>query len=147
MDIQEFKNKYKEIQFNSFTFIGVFQNVSQEKAFDALFFIKENTNNTYFTMNLLQIKCSDTYEEDKSQINEKASYVKEKFEFLLDISVKAMYLSYLSIFQKHKKFAKLNKSRTFLYDIKNDKFVDFDKKEYKNFPILKDEIVYYPEKN
>ena len=96
-------------------------------------------------MNLLEIKCSDTYVEDKSQINEQAAYVKEKFEYLLDISVKTMYLSYLSIFQKPKKFAKLNKSRTFLYDIMNDKFVDFEQKEYKIFPILKDAIVYYPE--
>ena len=145
MDVQEFKNTYKDVKFNDFTFIGVFQNISQGKAFDVLFFIKENTDDTHFSMNLLQIKCSDTYVEDKSQINEQAAYVKEKFEYLLDISVKTMYLSYLSIFQKPKKFAKLNKSRTFLYDIMNDKFVDFEQKEYKIFPILKDAIVYYPE--
>lgn len=44
-----------------------------------------------------------------------------------------------------KKFANHNKSRTFLYDIMNDKFLDFEKKEYKTFPILPDSIIYYPE--
>lgn len=79
MDIQKFKNDYKTIVFNNFTFIGVFQNIFQGKAFDILFFIKENSDDTQFIMNLLQIKCSDTFKEDTSNINEQVTYVKKKF--------------------------------------------------------------------
>ena len=145
IDIKNFREKYKDINFNDFTFIGVFQNESQGKAFDVVFFIKEKPDNTHFSMNLLQIKCSDTFKEDKSKINEQAAYVKEKFEFLSGISIKKMYLSFLSIYQRPKKFVESNKSRSFLYNIIDDKFVDFYNNEYINFPILTDSIIYFPE--
>ena len=48
---------------------------------------------------------------------------------------------YLSIFELPKKFAFKNKDKTFLYNINEEKFVDFNNKEYKNFPILPGAII------
>ena len=48
---------------------------------------------------------------------------------------------YLSIFELPKKFALKNKDKTFLYNINEEKFVDFNNKEYKNFPILQGAII------
>ena len=40
-----------------------------------------------------------------------------------------------------KNFALKNKDKTFLYHIKEEKFVDFNNNEYKNFPILPGAII------
>ena len=99
----------------------------------------------FYNMDLIQIKCSDSYKEDKKELIFQITYVKEKFSYLLNIEIGNIYLSYLSIFQKPKKFAESNKRRVFLYNIITDKFVNFENVEYKAFPILADSLVYSAE--
>ena len=93
-------------------------------------------------MNLIQIKCSDSFKENTEEVIPQVTYVKNKFSYLLNININNAYLSYLSIFQKPKTFAKNNKHKTFLYDIMEDKFVDFKGNEYKRFPVLEKSIIY-----
>ena len=140
-EILEQRIKFENIDFNQFTCIAVFQNYFFGKAFDLLFFIK-NKENTLFDMNLVQIKCSNSYKENQKELQYQVIYVKEKFQFLLKIQIKNLYVSYLSIYQKPKHFAESNKSRTFLYDIMKDKFVNFNGQEYTQFPLLKNSIIY-----
>lgn len=138
---QKLKDDCIKIDFSLFTLIGIFQRNPSGKAFDALFLVKEESKTDYI-MNLVQIKCSDTYKEEKDNLIFQVEYVKHKFEYLLQISINSTYLSYLSIFEKPKLFAESNKSRTFLYNLNTKKFVDFSNNEYKKFPILKASIIY-----
>ena len=64
-------------------------------------------------MNLIQIKCSDSFKENTEEVIPQVTYVKNKFSYLLNININNAYLSYLSIFQKPKTFAKNNKHKTF----------------------------------
>ena len=137
----EKKNSFKNINFNQYTCTAVFQEEFCGKAFDTLFFVKQEEENS-FNMILIQIKCSDSYKEDKKELVPQATYVKEKFEYLLNIKINNIYVTYLSIYEKPKKFANDNKNRTFLYNINEDKFVGFDGVEFKKFPILEDSIIY-----
>jgi hypothetical protein len=136
-EFRDLKAKLEKINFKDYTCIGIFQNKFHGKVFDFLFFIKENKNQDYdYKMNLLQIKVSDKFKEDEKNIKYQVQYVKKKFEYLLSISISGTYLKYLSIYQKPKKFALNNKYKTFLYNIMEDKFVNFEKIEYKSFPFL-----------
>ena len=142
-EISEYKEKIKEfkkINFNDYHCIGVFQREYSGKAFDLLFFFKLDSTNQ-FIMNLLQIKCSDTFKENNNLIYQIA-YVKEKFSYLLNISISSMYYCYLSIYQKPKLFAFSHKEKTFLYDLKKEIFVDFDGKEYGEFPIMEGAVIH-----
>ena len=138
------KKECENINFKNYSCIGVFQNDFCGKAFDILFFTKEK-GMKFYNMDLIQIKCSDSYKEDKKELIFQITYVKEKFSYLLNIEIGNIYLSYLSIFQKPKKFAESNKRRVFLYNIITDKFVNFENVEYKAFPILADSLVYSAE--
>lgn len=140
------KEKYNKINFKDMTCIGVFQNEFCGKAFDILFLTRKNEDNL-FNMNLIQVKCSDTYKENIEEIKSQVPYVKDKFSYLLNIQVNNIFLSYLSIYQKPKKFANSNKDRSFLYNIMTDKFVNFNNEEYTEFPILEDSIIYLDEES
>ena len=129
------KIKYDKITFKDFTCIGVFQDKFCGKAFDILFFTKKEEDKS-FDMNLIQVKCSDSYKENNDELKEQLLYIKNKFKYLLNIEINNVFIYYLSIFQKPKSFASSNRERTFLYNVMTDKFVDFDNKEYKNFPFL-----------
>ena len=133
--------KYNKIDFNNYTCIAVFQNEFCRKAFDILFFTKKEEDKLY-NMNLVQVKCSDSYIEKKEELIPQITYVKHKFSYLLNIQIKNVFLLYLSIYQKPKNFALSNSYRAFLYNIQTDKFVDFDNNEYKEFPFLPDSIIY-----
>lgn len=141
-NLSEDKKAYDQINFNDYTCIAVFQNEFCGKAFDILFFIKKKEDKNY-NMHLIQVKCSDFYKENKDDLISQVIYVRNKFSFLLNIGINNAFLSYLSIYQKPKKFATSNQSRTFLYNIKTDKFVNFKNVEYKNFPELEDAIIYF----
>ena len=138
----EDKKKFEKTDFKKYTCIGVFQNEFCGKAFDILFLTKKNEDR-YFNMNLIQVKCSDNFKENKEEeLIPQVTYVKHKFSYLLNIEINNIYLSYLSIYQIPKKFAKSNQSRSFLYNIQTDKFVNFQNEEYTEFPILVDSIIY-----
>ena len=106
-------------------------------------FIIKKEGDKHYNIILLQIKCSDDFKENIGELRLQAQYVKEKFSFLLNISVINTYVSYISIAQKPKAFAEKFRNKTFLYDIQRDKFVNFDGKEYEKFPILNDSIIYF----
>ena len=141
-DILFQKELFDETNFFEYDCIAVFQNSFFGKAFDALFIIKKE-GDKHYNIILLQIKCSDDFKENIGELRLQAQYVKEKFSFLLNISVINTYVSYISIAQKPKAFAEKFRNKTFLYDIQRDKFVNFDGKEYEKFPILNDSIIYF----
>ena len=141
-DILFQKELFDETNFFEYDCIAVFQNSFFGKAFDALFIIKKE-GDKHYNIILLQIKCSDDFKENIRELRLQAQYVKEKFSFLLNISVINTYVSYISIAQKPKAFAEKFRNKTFLYDIQRDKFVNFDGKEYEKFPILNDSIIYF----
>ena len=141
-DILFQKELFDKTNFFEYDCIAVFQNSFFGKAFDALFIIKKE-GDKHYNMILLQIKCSDDFKENIGELRLQAQYVKEKFSFLLNISVINTYVSYISIAQKPKAFAEKFRYKTFLYDIQRDKFVNFDGKEYEKFPILNDSIIYF----
>ena len=136
------KELFDKTNFFEYDCIAVFQNSFFGKAFDALFIIKKE-GDKHYNIILLQIKCSDDFKENIGELRLQAQYVKEKFSFLLNISVINTYVSYISIAQKPKAFAEKFRNKTFLYDIQRDKFVNFDGKEYEKFPILNDSIIYF----
>ena len=137
------KKNFDKIDFNSFTCIGVFQNEFCGKAFDILFFTKKE-NDKLYNMNLIQVKCSNSYVEKKEEeLIPQIIYVYNKFSYLLKIKIKNIFLLYLSIYQKPKFFAESNSDKSFLYNVKTDKFVDFNNIEYKEFPFLPDSIIYF----
>ena len=134
------KKKFDKIDFNSFTCIGVFQDEFCGKAFDILFFTKKE-NDKLYNMNLIQVKCSDSYvEKNEEELIPQIIYVFNKFSYLLKIKIKNIFLLYLSIYQKPKIFADSNRDKSFLYNVKTDKFVDFDNKEYKEFPFCQNQL-------
>ena len=141
-DILFQKELFDKTNFFEYDCIAVFQNSFFGKAFDALFIIKKE-GDKHYNIILLQIKCSDDFKENIGELRLQAQYVKEKFSFLLNISVINTYVSYISIVQKPKAFAEKFRNKTFLYDIQRDKFVNFDGKEYEKFPILNDSIIYF----
>lgn len=141
-DILFQKELFDKTNFFEYDCIAVFQNSFFGKAFDALFIIKKE-GDKHYNIILLQIKCSDDFKENIGELRLQAQYVKEKFSFLLNISVINTYVSYISIAQKPKAFAEKFRYKTFLYDIQRDKFVNFDGKEYEKFPILNDSIIYF----
>ncbi len=141
-DILFQKELFDKTNFFEYDCIAVFQNSFFGKAFDALFIIKKE-GDKHYNIILLQIKCSDDFKENIRELRLQAQYVKEKFSFLLNISVINTYVSYISIAQKPKAFAEKFRNKTFLYDIQRDKFVNFDGKEYEKFPILNDSIIYF----
>ena len=141
-DILFQKELFDKKNFFEYDCIAVFQNSFFGKAFDALFIIKKE-GDKHYNIILLQIKCSDDFKENIGELRLQAQYVKEKFSFLLNISVINTYVSYISIAQKPKAFAEKFRYKTFLYDIQRDKFVNFDGKEYEKFPILNDSIIYF----
>lgn len=141
-DILFQKELFEQINFFEYNCIAVFQKSFFGKAFDALFIIK-NEGDKHYNMILIQIKCSKGFKENINELRLQAQYVKEKFSFLLNISVLNTYVSYISIAQKPKAFAETYRNKTFLYDINEDKFVNFDGKEYEKFPILNDSIIYF----
>ena len=141
-DILFQKELFDETNFFEYDCIAVFQNSFFGKAFDALFIIKKE-GDKHYNIILLQIKCSEDFKENIRELRLQAQYVKEKFSFLLNISVINTYVSYISIAQKPKAFAEKFRNKTFLYDIQRDKFVNFDGKEYEKFPILNDSIIYF----
>jgi hypothetical protein len=141
-DILFQKELFEQINFFEYNCIAVFQKSFFGKAFDALFIIK-NEGDKHYNMILIQIKCSKGFKENINELRLQAQYVKEKFSFLLNISVINTYVSYISIAQKPKAFAETYRNKTFLYDINEDKFVNFDGKEYEKFPILNDSIIYF----
>ena len=141
-DILFQKELFDKTNFFEYDCIAVFQNSFFGKAFDALFIIKKE-GDKHYNIILLQIKCSDDFKENIGELRLQAQYVKEKFSFLLNISVINTYVSYISIAQKPKAFAEKFRNKTFLYDIQRDKFVNFDGKEYEKFPILNDSIIYF----
>lgn len=141
-DILFQKELFDKTNFFEYDCIAVFQNSFFGKAFDALFIIKKE-GDKHYNIILLQIKCSDDFKENIRELRLQAQYVKEKFSFLLNISVINTYVSYISIAQKPKAFAEKFRYKTFLYDIQRDKFVNFDGKEYEKFPILNDSIIYF----
>lgn len=141
-DILFQKELFDKTNFFEYDCIAVFQNSFFGKDFDALFIIK-NEGDKHYNIILLQIKCSDDFKENIGELRLQAQYVKEKFSFLLNISVINTYVSYISIAQKPKAFAEKFRNKTFLYDIQRDKFVNFDGKEYEKFPILNDSIIYF----
>ena len=51
------------------------------------------------------------------------------------------YLKYLSIFELPKSFVTKNKDKSFLYNINENKFVDFSNNEYINYPNLPESII------
>lgn len=137
------KKKYEKIKFNDYTCIGVFQEEFCGKAFDTLFFTKKEKDKL-FNMNLIQIKCSDSYvETNEEELIRQIIYVTNKFSYLLNIRIKNVFLVYLSIYQKPKRFAQSNKDKSFLYNVQTDKFVDFNNTEYKKFPLLPNSIIYF----
>ena len=141
-DILFQKELFDKTNFFEYDCIAVFQNSFFGKAFDSLFIIKKE-GDKHYNIILLQIKCSDDFKENIGELRLQAQYVKEKFSFLLNISVINTYVSYISIAQKPKAFAEKFRNKTFLYDIERDKFVNFDGKEYEKFPILNDSIIYF----
>ena len=140
-DIKNLKNNLDKINYNEYSLIGIFQEDFNGKAFDLLIILKENEEED-FIMDLIQIKCSDTYSPKEDEIIYQVKYVKVKFEYLLNIKIGKTYLSYLSIYQLPKKYASDNQEKSFLYDIYLDKYVDFEGNEYKKFPILNGAIIY-----
>ena len=134
------KKEFDEVNYKNFTCIGVFQNNFCGKAFDILFFTRKE-DEISFDMNLIQVKCSDSYVENNDELFEQLSYIKNKFVYLLNIEINNVFIYYLSIKQKPKKFASSNSKRAFLYNVKTDKFIDFFDKEYKKFPFLTDALI------
>ena len=134
------KNEFSKINFNDYSLILILQNNYSGKAFDILLFIKDN-NEEYYNMELIQIKCSDNYIEDEKKIPFQVQYVKIKFIYLLNIDIMNCYLKYLSIFELPKSFVTKNKDKSFLYNINENKFVDFSNNEYINYPNLPESII------
>jgi len=140
------KKLFDKINFNEFECIGIFQRENCEKDFDFLFFLKKNIYH-YYNMILIKVKCSDSYIENKEDLLNKIFYIKEKFSYLLNIEINKIYYTYLSVFQKPKKFANANKDKTFLFDLITEKFINFEDYEYNKFPLLKDSIIYETEES
>ena len=141
IELKELKKAIKFIIFNNYTLILIFQENFFGKAFDMLILIQKNKEKKEFIMNLIQIKCSDTFTIDEVSLPFQVEFIKQKFSILFNINICESYVLYLSIFELPKKFALKNKDKTFLYNINEEKFVDFNNKEYKNFPILPGAII------
>ena len=141
MELKEFKKAIKFVNFNDYTLILIFQENFFGKAFDMLILIQKNKEKKDFIMHLIQIKCSDSFIIDEVILPFQVEFIKHKFSILFNINICESYILYLSIYELAKNFALKNKDKTFLYHIKEEKFVDFNNNEYKNFPILPGAII------
>ena len=136
MELKQLKKDIKFVNFNNYTLILIFQENFFEKAFDMLILIQKNKEKREFIMNLIQIECSDTFIIHEVILPLQIEFIKHKFSILFNINICESYVLYLSIYEFPKNFALKNKDKTFLYNIKEEKFVDFNNNEYNNFPIL-----------
>ena len=134
------KSYCDSIKFNDYTCIGVFQHNPSGKDFDVLFFIREKEQKE-FDMHLIKIKVSEIYIENEDELIYQVAYAKEKYKYLLKIDINHAYVSYLNNYKLPSNFVKINKNKSFLYDVEKEEFVDFKGNKYEEFPILKYAII------
>ena len=110
--------------------IIIFQTTSG-KSLDVLFIVKRD-GSEYFTINCFQMKCSmdfkinnKLYEQNQYEL----TYLKNKFELILNIEIDTGYFTYISIKELPKQCAMNNKFKFFYYSIQEEKLVDNNNKE------------------
>ena len=116
--------------------IVIFQEFNA-KSIDICFLIKRNNNTDNFSMNSLQMKCSNGFViDDKLLRNNRyeMTYLKYKFEKLFDIEIIESYITYLSIYDIPKKCAFNNRDKFFYYKRDDKTFVDIFERKIKQFP-------------
>ena len=107
------------------------------KTIDICFIIKRNNDSDNYSINSLQIKCSDSFiiDDDLLRTNRyEMTYLKNKFEYLFNIKICESYFTYLNLMEKPKKCALDNSSKFFYYYIKEDALVNFSKQKLEAFP-------------
>ena len=107
------------------------------KSIDICFIVKRNKENKNYSINSLQIKCSDSYSIDGELLNTnryEMTYLKYKLEKLFHITIDESYITYLSISDIKKKCAKNNADKFFYYKRDDGTFVDEFNNVIKNLP-------------
>jgi hypothetical protein len=133
-ELNELKKKSKEIKNKKC--IILFQEFNG-KSTDICFLIKRDNNSNIFSINSLQIKCSDSFKiNNELEINNRyeMTYLKNKFEILFDMKIKEAYVTYLSISEKPKECATKNPDKFFYYNIELETFTDDEKNILAQFP-------------
>ena len=79
------------------------------KSIDICFIIKRNNNDdNIYSINSLQIKCSDNFEIDEDLLRNnryEMTYLRNKIEYLLNIKISEAFITYMSIAEKKKTYA------------------------------------------
>lgn len=107
------------------------------KSIDICFLIKRIDGVNFYSINSLQIKCSDNFIIDEElQLNNKfeMTYLKNKLEILFNITIKESYVTYLSILEIPKKCALDNPEKFFYFSRVNGKFFGSSKEIIDKFP-------------
>ena len=118
--------------------IVIFQNFNA-KSIDICFLIKRNNDveNNNFTLNLLRMKCSDSYSINNKLLKYnryEMTHLKYKLEYIFKINIIESYITYVSLYDIPKKCAEKNRNRFFYFNRKNMTFVDQYNNRIKKFP-------------
>lgn len=137
--LNEIAQKYSSIGNKSIKdCIIVFQKFNA-KSIDILFIIKRNKENDKYSLNNLQVKCSDSYTIDDELLENnryEMTYLKNKIEMIFNIEVSESFITYVSIFEIKKKCALQNRDKFFYYSIDKDLLVDNNNNPINKFPFL-----------
>ena len=138
----ELMNLEIPIDINKKKCIVIFQ-AFNAKSIDICFLIKRNDNNenNNFSLNSLQMKCSDSFSINSELLRNnryEMTHLKYKLEYLFKINITESYITYLSIYDIPKKCAENNRNRFFYFARKNYCFVDEYNNKINKFPFYKD---------
>ena len=133
------KDYYTKNKIENKKCIIIFQKTNG-KSIDILFIVKRY-GSEYFTINCFQMKCSNEFKIDDKLYEEnqyELTYLKNKFELLLNIEIDNGYFNYISIKEMPKACAMKNKSKFFYYNIQEEKLVDNNNNEIIEIPFYDD---------
>ena len=111
------------------------------KSIDICFIIKRNNNDDIYSINSLQIKCSDSFDIDEDLLRNnryEMTYLRNKIEYLLNIKISEAFITYMSIAERKKACAEKYYLKFFFYNIAQDTLVDYDNNKIENFPFYED---------
>ena len=119
--------------------IIIFQTTSG-KSLDILLIVKRD-GSEYFSINCFQMKCSNDFKINDKLYQEnqyELTYLKNKFELILNIEIDTAYFTYISIKEIPKLCAMKNKLKFFYYSIQEEKLIDNNNQEIIEVPFYDD---------